>query len=233
MTGINVGIVDQGSAGAPPAGTAIVRPMRHVQAVRERQGEQRAECASAGETRAARAWSWALGESTVAPVTDRVTHVPPSREAIEAEIAEADERRLRGERENRADGAASVLRWLIGADDRVPVRGRNRGELVGGSGDVVRSADQIAEVLDSASRRRQTDLQDADYLDGVIETLEWVLGERPRAMLSGQRCWPVTAAELKQERLHAEDAADQGCAGVKLTVTWLLGEITGLPQLTC
>jgi hypothetical protein len=56
---------------------------------------------------------------------------------MEAEIAAADERRLRGDRENRADAAASILRWLIGADDHIPVRCENPGELVGGFGGVV------------------------------------------------------------------------------------------------
>ena len=237
MTGVSVGSVDEGSADAPPVGTAIVRPMRHVRAVRERQAEQRAERTSAGESRAWRAWGWALGESAVAPVTDRVTDVPPSREEIEAEIAEADKRRMRGDRENRADGAANVLRWLIGADDRIPVRGQNRGELVGGSGDIVRSADQISRVLDEARQCRQAGLRAADYLDGVIATLEWVIGERSRAPISRHRAGPVIDRQLRQERLHAEDVvAQRGQAGilpanfgngVRLSITWLLGEGTG------
>ena len=140
------------------------------------------------------------------------------------------EQRLRGDRDNRADGAASVLRWLIGADDRVPVRGQNRGELVGGYDDVVWAMEQIAQLRDEARQRRQARPQVTDYLDGVIVTLEWVLGERSRALASGQRCWPVTAHELKQERVHAEDLADEKGVGVKLTITWLLGEITASPS---
>ena len=229
MTGITVNTVEHGSADAPPAGTAVVRPMKYVLAVRERHAEQLAERAPTGESRSARAWSWALGETTVAPVTDKVTEVPPSRADIEAEIAEADERRLRGDRDNRADGAASVLRWLIGADDRVPVRGQNRGELVGGFGDVVRSPDQIALVLDQARQRRRVQPQAADYLDGVIATLEWVLGRRPHAPISGQRSWPVTTRHLKHERLHAEDRPGRANNGVTLSITWLLGETTIQP----
>jgi len=216
--------VEDGLDDAPPAGTVIVRPMRHVRAVRERHSRQVAEGAAAGESRSARAWSWALGESVVAPVTGRLTDVPPSRADIDGEIAEADERRLRGDHENRADGAASVLRWLIGADDRVPVRGKDRGELVGGFGDVVRSPDQIAQMLDDARWQRRAQPQAADYLDGVIATLEWVLGERPQAPISGQRSRPVTTRDLKQERLHAEDLASQMGVGIKLAITWLLGD---------
>jgi hypothetical protein len=240
---INVSTVEHGLDDAPPAGTAIVRPLRHVQAVRERHEQQIAERA-AGDSRSALAWSWALGESAVAPVTDRVTDAPPSGADIEAEIAEADERRLRGDCENRADGAANVLRWLIGADDRVPVRGKDRGALVGGFGDIVRSPDEIAQVLEDARRRCRAEPQAADYVVGVIATLEWILGERPQAPISSQCSWHVTTSQLKQERLLAEDLAEQPAhltigeqrlaaefgVGVKLSVTWLLGEI-GAPSI--
>ena len=241
MTGVTVGIVDQGSADEPPAGTAIVRPMRYVRAVRQRHAEQLAERASARESRAVRAWSWALGETALAPVTDRITDMPPSREVIEGEIAEADERRLRGDRENRADGAASVLRWLNGTDDRVPVRGPNRGELVGGFGEVVRSPDQVALALRDARQRRSAGPRAADYCDGVIATLEWVLGEQLPAPISGQRSWPITTSQLKYERLHAEDSLRYGQArtaaeglsasfgsGVQLSIAWLLGEVVAI-----
>ena len=80
---------------APPGGTAIVRPLRHVRAVREHDAAQSADLS---EARSARAWAWALGESAAAPVTDRVTAVPPGRSDIEAEITAADERLFRGER---------------------------------------------------------------------------------------------------------------------------------------
>ena len=180
---------------APPSGTAIVRPMRHVRAVRERYLRRFADPAEAAASRSARAWAWALGESRTAPVTDRLTVVPPSRPEIEAEITAADERRLRGDKENRADAAATVMRWLIGDDDHVPVRSENRGALVGGFGDVVRSPEQITAALvlaaegqqraaaqgrdlDAGADARAFARQDADYLNGVMATLAWVLGER-------------------------------------------------------
>jgi hypothetical protein len=65
---------------APLSGTAIVRQQRHVRAVRERHAAQSADPSeAAAESRSARALAWALGESTTAPVTDRVTMAPPSR----------------------------------------------------------------------------------------------------------------------------------------------------------
>jgi hypothetical protein len=139
--------VDRTDDDAPPPGTAIVRPLRHVRAARERYILRFADPSQASASRSARAWAWALGETATAPITDQQTDSPPSRSEVEAEIAAADNRRLRGDRENRADGAATVLRWLIGDDDHVPVRGENPGEVVGGFGDIVRSPDQIAHVL--------------------------------------------------------------------------------------
>ena len=205
MTGVTVNRVDADRIydEAPPAGTAIVRPLGHVRAVRERHARRFADASQAAVSRSARAWSWALGESATAPVTDRLTAVPPSRSDIEAEITAADERRLRGDEENRADAAATVLRWLIGDDDHVPVRGHDRGALVGGFGDVVRSREQITDFLALAaegqqraaaqSRNIDTDADDrafarhdADYLDGVMATLSWILGER--AEVPGHPC---------------------------------------------
>lgn len=136
-----------------------------------------------------------MGESAIAPVTDRQTTVPPTRSDTKAEIAAADERRLRGDREDRADATATILRWLIGGDDRVPVRTENPGKLVDGFGDVVRSPGQIGAILalategqaqatahgrnaDADPDDRRFAQQDADYLDGVATTLAWVLGER-------------------------------------------------------
>src|ERR1022692_2731589 len=203
MTGTTVKLVDadQVDDAEPPRGSAIVRPLRHVRAVRERHALRFANRSEAAASRSARAWAWALGETATAPVTDRPTVAPPNRSDIEAEINAADERRLRGDRENRADAAAAVLRWRVGEDDHVPVRGENRGELVGGFGDVVRSPEQIADILALATEgqqqvsargrdtgeepgHRQLFRQAADYLEGVVATLVWVLGERPEAPIS-------------------------------------------------
>jgi hypothetical protein len=195
-----------------------------------------------------------------APVTDRMTAVPPGRSDIEAEIIAADERLFRGDQENRADAAAIILRWLIGDDDHVPVEAESPGELVGGFGDVVRSPEQIAGVLVLAAEGRQRaaaqgrDLdasadarafarQDADYLDGVIATLTWTLGERADSPVARAHSRELTTRDLKMERVRAEDVIEQSRypwmadrlpplwygEGVKFTITWLLGDWTAPP----
>lgn len=211
---------------APPPGTAIVRSLCHVEAVRERHLQQLAQRSLMPESRSARAWGWALGETAIAPVTDQPRGVPPSRSDIKAEIAMADERRLRGDRENRADGAATVLRWLIGEDDHLPVRGPNRGELVGGFADVVRSPAQIeATLIRLMSLRRRglagdpdvamaaadsaaAEPADVDFLAGAITTLTWVTG-RSGAPITETRTSELTPRDLKRERTHAADLIER------------------------
>jgi hypothetical protein len=259
MTEVTVKLVDAGQVegAAPPRGTAIVRPLRHVQAVRERHAARFADAAEAAASRSGRAWAWALGESATSPVTDRVTAVPPTRSDIEAEVAAADERRLRGDRENRSDAAATILRWLIGEDDHVPVRDENRGELVDGFGAVVRSREEIASVVavavegqrraEAADRDvrvdpgdRQSARQDSDYVEGVVATLAWVLGDRAAAPVTRGQRGELTSRDLKLERVHAEDLIEQlrypwaadrlppsaYGAGVKCSIAWLLGDST-------
>ena len=211
---------------APPNGTAVVRPLRHVRAVRERYLRRFADPAETAASRSARAWAWALGECVTSPVTDRQTSIPPSQSDIEAEIAAADERRLSGDRENRADAAATVLRWLIGHDDHVPVRDADPGVLVGGFGDVVRSREQIADVLtvtiegqrraaasardvQAGSAARRSARQDAEYLHGVAATLAWVIGNRADAPITRAQRRELTTRDLKTERVHAEDLIQQ------------------------
>jgi hypothetical protein len=262
MTGATVNPVDadQADDAAPPRGTAIVRPLRHVRTVRERHALRFAGPSEAAASRSARAWGWALGESAIAPITDRQTAVPPSRSDVEAEIAAADERRLRGDHENRAEAAETILRWLIGDDDHVPVRGENRGELVGGFGDVVRSPAQIAAVLavavdgqgragakardiDTGPDDRRFAQQDADYLEGVVATLAWVLGERAETPITRMHPRELTTGDLKRERVHAGDVIQQARnpwmadrlpppwygQGVKLSIDWLRGDSTVPP----
>jgi hypothetical protein len=259
MTGITVKPMDVSPADqAPPPGTAIIRPLRHVRAVRERYMLEFTDSAEAAESRAARAWAWALGETAVAPVTDESTDAPPSRSQILVEIAIADDRCLRGEREGRADAAATILRWLIGDDDHLPVRGDNIGELVGGFGDFVRSREEVAGRLAAARatgqqaaggvldleagagdlRRRQ---DGAEYFGGVAATLAWILGERD-APISGRSGRGITRKDVKGERVQAQDVIEQAGSpwmrdrilprlygqGVKDTIAWLLGDITEL-----
>lgn len=260
MNTLTFNYVDHDHVGdAPPPGTVIVRPLRHVRAVRERHLLRFASPAEVTASRAARAWAWALGEIPIAPVTDRRTAVPPTRADVEAEISAADERRLRGDRESRADAAATILRWLIGDDDRIPVRCEKPGELVGGFGDIVRSREQIAAALTAAMEKhndvallgrdlnasrdqRQRAGQDADYFSGVAATLSWVLGLHAEAPITHAQSQPTTR-NIKTERLHAQDLIEQAPSpwlagrarspwygeGVKSTVTWLLGDSTEPP----
>ena len=200
------------------------------------------------------------GGERQAPVTDRVTAMPPRRSDIEAEISAAEEGRFRGDQENRVDAAATILRWLIGDDDQVPVSGGNPGQLVGGFGDVVRSPEQIAGALAlaaeglqrAAAQERDLDAgadarafarQDAGYLDGVMATLSWTLGERAESPIARTRSRELTTRDLKMERVHAEDVIEQSRfpwmadrlpplwygAGVKFSITWLLGDSTVAP----
>jgi hypothetical protein len=210
----------------PPAGTAIVRPLQHVRAVRERYLQRFMDPVELGASRSARAWAWALGETAVAPVTDRVTSAPPDRSEIQAEIAAADERRLRGSQEDRADGAAIILAWLVGADDHVPVRCASPGELVGGFDDVVRSHRQLADIAALAAQahrvataksrdikshpgERERAGQEMDYLNGAMATLAWASGERTAAPISHGQHPDGMAKALKRERIYAEDAIEQ------------------------
>lgn len=248
-----------GPVDAPPPGTAIVRPLRHVRTVRERYLRRFPDPAAVAASRSARAWSWALGETATAPVTDRQTPTPPTRSDIEAEIAEADHRRIQGGRQNRADAAATILRWLIGHDNHVPVQTKNPGKLVGGFGNIVRSPTLITSVMALAVEHQriapmrldvpadQADWrpvrQDPDYLNGVIATLAWVLGERQEAPISRVPSGDLSTSDLKKERLHAEDIIEHIGSpqvtrrplstrygeGVRGSISWLLGDSIASP----
>lgn len=243
------------SGDAPPPGTAIVRPLRHVQAVRERHMLRFATPADAAVSRSARAWAWALGETALSPVTDQQTSAAPTRPQIQAEIAAADDRRLNGAREDRADATATILRWLIGDDNHVPIRCDNPGELVDGFGDIVRSRQQIHSLMEKAGESRQAAAslaghhsseadsrreaqQHVNYCDGVLATLGWVLGDRKSPLTQMCRS-ALTSKDLKAERLYAEDVRwhaerlpteDHYISGfgygASVAITWLLGDQT-------
>jgi hypothetical protein len=139
---------------------------------------------------------------------------------------------------------ATILRWLIGDDDHVPVQGDNPGELVEGFGDVVRSPQQIAEVIalcgDSDCRSNGGGMGDhvseAGYRDGLIAALAWVLSRENKAPITGARLSELTTRDLKTERLHALDVMEQPemsglplspgyGIGVKRAIDWLLGDV--------
>jgi hypothetical protein len=82
---------------------------------------------------------------------DPLTALSEREREVLALIAEG--RRLRDEQHDRADAAATILRWLIGDDDHVPVRTDSPGELVGGFGHIVRSPAQLTATLSLAAER--------------------------------------------------------------------------------
>lgn len=47
----------------PPPGTAIVRPLRHVRAVRQRHLQRFSDPAQVAASRSARAWAWATSSA--------------------------------------------------------------------------------------------------------------------------------------------------------------------------
>jgi hypothetical protein len=113
--------------------------------------------------------------------------MPPSRPDIEAEITAADERRWRGDQNNRADAAAIILRWLIGDDDQVPVSSSNPGQLVGGFGDVVRLPEQIAGTSALAAEGLRRAAAEGRNLDAGADTRAFARQEPATSMASWQR----------------------------------------------
>jgi hypothetical protein len=134
------------------------------------------------------------------------------------------------------------------------VRCENRGELVGGFGDVVRSQEELGDVLSLAAEFRhqaaargqgikfnedvpECTQQDADYLDGIVATLSWILGERLDSPITRSPSREVTTRVLKLERVHAEDTINHAKLhwtagrlpprdygeGVAHSISWLLG----------
>jgi hypothetical protein len=85
MTGTTASLSEGGEADDEgcPVNTAILRPLRHVRAVRQRYLQRFADPADAATSLSARAWARALGEIAVAPVSGRDTAVPPHRAEID------------------------------------------------------------------------------------------------------------------------------------------------------
>ena len=77
----------------------------------------------------------------------------------------------------------------------------------------------------------------------MAATLAWVLGQRAQAPITRRRSRGLTTRDLKTERVHAEDVIEQARnpgmvgrlpspwygEGVKLSITWLLGDSTAPP----
>jgi len=181
------------AAGSPPTGTAAVRPQRHIEAVRGACEGDVGDLRSAG-------FGWVLGETAAAPITGTIAGRPPTLDDVETEIlmirvAAADIRDWR-ERDRQHD-AERVLAWLIGWADEPPCGApETRGGLVGGWGQVVRSPQEIHDLLGrvSVALREEGDFwqehagaeghdgrkasfghDDVVYLSGVEEVLAYAL----------------------------------------------------------
>ena len=48
-----------------------------------------------------------------------------------------------------------------------------------------------------------------DYLEGVVATLAWTLGQRPESPVTHTQPAKLTTRDLKAERLRAEDVIEQ------------------------
>jgi hypothetical protein len=238
MTSATVTKVDAAPTGddAPPPGTAIIRPLNHVRAIRNHLAGQSAGPGQHLGSAPDLAWAWALGETATAPVTGQQTAMPPRLADIEAELAAADGHSLRDDPDGGVGDAAVILRWLIGADDHLPIPDKNRGDLVGGLGGVIRPMHQLAALLadtrgrhemvfrqsrnlNASTESRLSAQQDADYFDGVTVTLAWVLSQPYETPVTRQRSADLTSRALKTERLHARDVIEQG------DMPWLAGRV--------
>jgi hypothetical protein len=127
--------------------------------------------------------------------------------------------------------ARRVLLWLTGETDEIPVDDDNRGHLIGARDDYARTDADIRHIraqrgLDACHLPDTTDPGDAlhpwrwspgqmnaAWLRAVRDLLDWVLGDRPTAPLSGRAVGRPTAYDLTYEEQIADDIALQGRPG--------------------
>jgi hypothetical protein len=242
---------------SPPALPAVIRPRRHVENVRADAIRAAAEIAvSNGDSPNSfitDAIAWALGEYDTAPFTGNPSPAGANRPDIEAEIAQCRTflydtpwSETAADRIGQAHAVLELLEWLTGADDIPPTysHGTQPGDLVGGRGRIVRPDAQIRSMLALAQAKltsgRTSHALGADWHEGVIETLRWVLGERSATPTLGTaRPGPPDADQISIEQSRAEDhlAAPHTHPGiayhyadaVACTCRWLLGGTTRPP----
>lgn len=247
--------------------SAVTRPGRHVAAVRadaDQAARDAAERTGApADTLIGDTIDWALGQSAEAPFTR--TPAPPAiwRAAIGAEIS-ACSRYLQStpwsketdEKISQARDVLEVLEWLAGITDQPPVytAGTQPGDLTGGRGPVVRTADDIAGTLTRATR--QASAGDTagwgsgpGWHAGVIATLAWASGGRAAPPMDhpgpGACTHPAPEGlpsdqDMRREQLAAEEHLQPGgyrhgdhspgyADAVVTTIGWLYGETTQPP----
>jgi hypothetical protein len=250
-----------------PLPAAIARPREHIEAVLAQSLRE-----MGGQGRTAMAWTWALTGTRPSPVT---LSLPPGHPPARAEIlAEADAEPegstappgVPSDYCDQLSEARRVLRWLTGETDEIPVDDNNRDRLIGARDNYARTDAEIRQVRDHARYGLDTfDLPDpidpadavdpwrwspewmnAAWLRGVRDLLDWVVGDRPTAPLSGRAMTLPTAYDLTHEESIADDIVLQGRPGglttdpatypppqygeaIHATTRWLRGETTTEP----
>ena len=245
----------------------VVRPYEHVEAVL---AQSLREMGDQGRT--ALAWTWALTGRRPSPITlsQEVRHRPTRAEILaEANAEPKGSTAPPGVPSDYCDQigeARRVLLWLIGEADEIPVDDDNRGRLIGARGNYARTDAQIRQVRDHAQRgleafdlsepidpadaadpwRWSPERMNAAWLRGVRDLLDWVLGDRPTAPLSGRSVNLPMAYDLTHEESIADDVVLQGRPGglttdpatypppqygeaIHATASWLRGETTTEP----
>jgi hypothetical protein len=213
---------------------AIVRAREHVQAVLARSLRE-----TGPDGRAALAWAWALTGTRPSPVT---LSLAPGRPPTHAEILAEAAAEPEGSRapagvpadfRDQLRQTRSILGWLAGRSDEIPVDDENRGRLIGARGGYARTDDDIRRVCDYALLGLKAgDLPDvmspaearhpwrwgaawvnAAWLRGVRDLLAWVLGERDAAPLCGRAGGLPTTYDLTYEQAAAGPVVMQGRPG--------------------
>jgi hypothetical protein len=212
----------------PPA---ITRPRHQVEAVH---AQSLIEVGTDG--RAALAWEWTLTGTRPSPVTLSLPiGRPPSRDEIVAEATAEPEGStappgVPSDYCDQLGEARSVLAWLAGESDEIPVDDDNRGRFIGARDDYARTDDDIRGVRDHARRGLEAcDLPDpmdpadaripwqwnagwmnAAWLRGVRDLLDWVLDDRAASPLRGRLVGLPNTYDLTYEEGAAEDVILQG-----------------------
>jgi hypothetical protein len=235
---------------------AIVRPLAYIENVRadaNRAAARAAEHAgSQPSSLASDTISWALGQQRQAPFS-RQPAGSRSEPDIQTEIAACRTflqttpySQEASDRIERAHAVLNLLEWLAGADDRPPTYCRETlpGDLVGGRGRIVRPHAEIRRMITMAQAKlasgQTSHALGTDWHEGVIATLQWVLGDCAITPIHG-----TAPAGLPQgPQIHFEQrAAEDHLASpglqpaipyhyadaVACTCRWLLGGTTTPP----
>lgn len=244
---------------------AIIRPRDLVQAVLAQSLQELGSCG-----RAALAWNWVLAGTRPSPITLSLPPgQPPSRAQIHTEASAPPEGSTAppgvpaGYCDQLAE-ARHILAWLIGDTDEIPLDDDNRGRFIGARDDYARTDTNIRTICDQARhslqnrdlpehmdpgsnpRRWPAEQMYAAWLSGAADLLDWVLGERPAAPLSGHYVHRPAAYDLTYEDASAEEVARQGRPGgppadparypppqyaeaIQATIGWLRGRLTSPP----